>query len=96
MTFTQRAAGEMRSRLRALDARRAGLGPASVQAMTFHAAARRQLRYFWPRVVGDTGWQLLDSKFAVVAQAADPRRAAGRAPTTSATSPARSNGPRRR
>ena len=42
----------------------------SVQAMTFHAAARRQLQYFWPRVVGDTGWQLLDSKFAVVAQAA--------------------------
>ena len=39
--------------------------------MTFHAAARRQLQYFWPRVVGDTGWQLLDSKFAVVAQAAN-------------------------
>ena len=38
--------------------------------MTFHAAARRQLHYFWPRVVGDTGWQLLDSKFSVVAQAA--------------------------
>ena len=29
------------------------------------------MRYFWPRVVGDTGWQLLDSKFAVVAQAAN-------------------------
>jgi len=42
-----------------------------VQALTFHAAARRQLSYFWPRVVGDTGWQLLDSKFAVVAQAAN-------------------------
>jgi DNA helicase-2/ATP-dependent DNA helicase PcrA len=41
-----------------------------VQAMTFHAAARRQLAYFWPRVIGDTGWQLLDSKFSVVAQAA--------------------------
>jgi DNA helicase-2/ATP-dependent DNA helicase PcrA len=38
--------------------------------MTFHAAARRQLHYFWPRVVGDTGWQLLDSKFSVVAQSA--------------------------
>ena len=44
---------------------------AGVQALTFHAAARRQLSYFWPRVVGDTGWQLLDSKFAVVAQAAN-------------------------
>ena len=67
VTFTQRAAGEMRSRLRALDD---GAGTGSVQAMTFHAAARRQLHYFWPRVVGDTGWQLLDSKFSVVAQAA--------------------------
>ncbi|WP_169714634.1 ATP-dependent DNA helicase UvrD2 [Mycobacterium celatum] len=64
VTFTQRAAGEMRSRLRAL-----GIG--NVQAMTFHAAAHRQLRYFWPRVVGDTGWQLLDTKFAVVARAAN-------------------------
>ncbi|MGH3676779.1 MAG: ATP-dependent DNA helicase UvrD2 [Mycobacterium sp.] len=68
VTFTQRAAGEMRGRLRALDD---GTGTGSVQAMTFHAAARRQLRYFWPRVVGDTGWQLLDSKFAVVAQSAN-------------------------
>jgi DNA helicase-2/ATP-dependent DNA helicase PcrA len=45
-----------------------------VQALTFHAAAMRQLRYFWPRVVGDTGWQLLDSKFAVVARAASRTR----------------------
>jgi DNA helicase-2/ATP-dependent DNA helicase PcrA len=67
VTFTQRAAGEMRSRLRALDD---GTGTGSVQAVTFHAAARRQLYYFWPRVVGDTRWELLDSKFAVVAQAA--------------------------
>ena len=67
VTFTQRAAGEMRSRLRALDD---GTGTGSVQAMTFHAAARRQLQYFWPRVVGDPGWQLLDSKFSVVAQSA--------------------------
>jgi DNA helicase II / ATP-dependent DNA helicase PcrA len=67
VTFTQRAAGEMRSRLRAL-----GIG--NVQAMTFHAAAHRQLRYFWPRVVGDTGWQLLDTKFAVVARAASSVR----------------------
>ena len=68
VTFTSRAAGEMRGRLRALDD---GVGIGSVQAMTFHAAARRQLSYFWPRVVGDTGWQLLDTKFAVVAQAAN-------------------------
>ena len=68
VTFTQRAAGEMRARLRALDD---GVGTASVQAMTFHAAARRQLSYFWPRVVGNTGWELLDTKFAVVAQSAN-------------------------
>ena len=75
VTFTSRAAGEMRSRLRAMDAADSGVPrwPA-VQALTFHAAARRQLQYFWPRVVGDTGWQLLDSKFAVVAQAATARR----------------------
>jgi DNA helicase-2/ATP-dependent DNA helicase PcrA len=69
VTFTQRAAGEMRARLRALGAA-AQTGVGSVQAVTFHAAAHRQLRYFWPRVVGDTGWQLLDTKFAVVARGA--------------------------
>ncbi|MGE5694900.1 MAG: ATP-dependent DNA helicase UvrD2 [Candidatus Sericytochromatia bacterium] len=71
VTFTQRAAGEMRNRLRGLDD---GVGTSSVQAVTFHAAARRQLHYFWPRVVGDTGWELLDSKFAIVAQAASRLR----------------------
>ncbi|HNA50748.1 MAG TPA: ATP-dependent helicase, partial [Mycobacterium sp.] len=70
VTFTSRAAGEMRSRLRAMDAGGDGAQVGAVQALTFHAAARRQLQYFWPRVVGDTGWQLLDTKFAVVAQAA--------------------------
>jgi DNA helicase-2/ATP-dependent DNA helicase PcrA len=70
----------MRARLRALE-HEADLGVATgaVQAMTFHAAARRQLHYFWPRVVGDTGWELLDSKFGVVAQAAN--RAAMQAST---------------
>jgi DNA helicase-2/ATP-dependent DNA helicase PcrA len=75
VTFTQRAAGEMRSRLRTLDAAaRTDTGVGAVQALTFHAAAHRQLRYFWPRVVGDTGWQLLDKKFAVVARAANRSR----------------------
>ena len=37
VTFTARAAGEMRTRLR-------DLGAAGVQARTFHAAALRQLR----------------------------------------------------
>ena len=72
VTFTSRAAGEMRARLRSLDLESgAGAGTGGVQAVTFHAAARRQLQYFWPRLVGDTGWELLDSKFGVVAQAAN-------------------------
>ena len=71
VTFTSRAAGEMRTRLRAMDAAQSGPPVAGVQALTFHAAARRQLQYFWPRVVGDTAWELLDKKFAVVAQAAN-------------------------
>ncbi|MDT5263587.1 MAG: ATP-dependent helicase UvrD/PcrA [Mycobacterium sp.] len=70
VTFTSRAAGEMRARLRSLD-NESGAGAGGVQAVTFHAAARRQLQYFWPRLVGDTGWELLDSKFGVVAQAAN-------------------------
>ena len=75
VTFTQRAAGEMRTRLRALGAAApSGSGVGAVQALTFHAAAHRQLRYFWPRVVGDTGWQLLESKFAVVARGASSAR----------------------
>jgi DNA helicase-2/ATP-dependent DNA helicase PcrA len=63
VTFTARAAGEMRTRLRAL-------GVAGVQARTFHAASLRQLRYFWPRVVGGDQWQLLEGKLRVVGQAA--------------------------
>ncbi|TWF76254.1 Rep family ATP-dependent DNA helicase [Pseudonocardia hierapolitana] len=63
VTFTARAAGEMRTRLRAL-------GVSGVQARTFHAAALRQLRYFWPRVVGGEQWQLLDGKLRLVGQAA--------------------------
>jgi DNA helicase-2/ATP-dependent DNA helicase PcrA len=64
VTYTARAAGEMRTRLRAL-------GVDAAQALTFHAAARRQLRYFWPRVVGDRPWDLLDNKFRFVGQAAN-------------------------
>ncbi|MDN5857453.1 MAG: ATP-dependent DNA helicase UvrD2 [Pseudonocardia sp.] len=63
VTFTARAAGEMRTRLR-------GLGVGGVQARTFHAAALRQLRYFWPRVVGGPPWQLIEGKLRAVNQAA--------------------------
>ncbi|SDD88553.1 ATP-dependent DNA helicase, Rep family [Actinokineospora iranica] len=63
VTFTARAAGELRTRLLAL-------GVPGAQARTFHAAALRQLRYFWPRVVGDQQWDLLDGKLRLVGQAA--------------------------
>ncbi|NBU31430.1 MAG: ATP-dependent DNA helicase, partial [Actinobacteria bacterium] len=43
VTFTTRAAGELRSRLGAM-----GVPP--VAARTFHSAALRQLRFFWPQV----------------------------------------------
>ena len=68
VTFTARAAGEMRTRLRVL-------GVSGVQARTFHAAALRQLRYFWPQVVGGEQWQLLEGKLRIVGQAAARARA---------------------
>ncbi len=67
VTFTARAAGEMRQRLR-------GLGAEGVQARTFHAAALRQLSYFWPQVVGGQVPQLVEQKAQLVGRAA---RAAG-------------------
>jgi len=63
VTFTARAAGELRTRLRAL-------GVHGIQARTFHAAALRQLRYFWPIVVGDAPWDLIDHKIRLVGQVA--------------------------
>jgi DNA helicase II / ATP-dependent DNA helicase PcrA len=63
VTFTVRAAGEMRVRLRAL-------GVGGVQARTFHAAALRQLRYFAPRVLGGALPDLVENKIRLVAQAA--------------------------
>lgn len=63
VTFTQRAAGEMRARLR-------DLGIPSVQAHTFHAAARRQLQYFWAHAVGGVFPQIQEHKAPLVSQAA--------------------------
>ncbi|MGC4175591.1 ATP-dependent helicase [Demequina sp.] len=63
VTFTARAAGEMRQRLR-------GLGAGGVQARTFHAAALRQLSYFWPEVVGGQLPQILEHKAQLVGRAA--------------------------
>jgi DNA helicase II / ATP-dependent DNA helicase PcrA len=63
VTFTARAAGELRSRLRAL-------GTDGVQARTFHAAALRMLSYFWPRLVGGEMPRIVESKLGLVAEAA--------------------------
>ncbi|ASW56626.1 ATP-dependent DNA helicase UvrD2 [Plantactinospora sp. KBS50] len=64
VTFTARAAAEMRARL-------AALGAAGVQARTFHAAALRQVRYFAPRLLdGRAMPELLDSKVRLVTLAA--------------------------
>jgi DNA helicase-2/ATP-dependent DNA helicase PcrA len=55
VTFTDKAANEMRERL-------AALGFPGVQAQTFHAAAFRQLRYFWGRLSDSRLPEVLDSK----------------------------------
>jgi DNA helicase-2/ATP-dependent DNA helicase PcrA len=67
VTFTTRAAGELRGRLR-------GLGATGVQARTFHSAALRQLQYFWPRAVGGEPPRIVDSKAALVTEAAGRSR----------------------
>jgi DNA helicase-2/ATP-dependent DNA helicase PcrA len=63
VTFTTRAAGEMRVRLREL-------GVEGAQVRTFHGAALRQLRYFWPRLSGQTFPDVLPSKARLLAEAA--------------------------
>jgi DNA helicase-2/ATP-dependent DNA helicase PcrA len=63
VTFTTRAAGEMRGRLR-------GLGAPGVQARTFHSAALRQLRWFWPTTYGGELPTLTESKIPLIAGAA--------------------------
>lgn len=63
VTFTARAAGEMRTRLR-------DLGVVGVQARTFHAAALRQLHYFWPQAIGGAAPEVMAHKVPAVAEAA--------------------------
>lgn len=67
LTFTARAAGELRSRLRIL-------GAGGVSARTFHASALSQLGFFWPQVVGGTAPKLLDSKGRMIGHAAESLR----------------------
>lgn len=64
LTFTSRAASELRTRLRAL-------GASGVAARTFHASALSQLNYFWPIVVGGGLPRVLDGKARLLGQAAE-------------------------
>nr|WP_233557931.1 ATP-dependent helicase [Tessaracoccus antarcticus] len=63
VTFTTRAAGEMRGRL-------AQLGVRSAQARTIHSAALRQCQYFWPTAFGSDFPPVLSNSFPLVARAA--------------------------
>jgi ATP-dependent DNA helicase UvrD/PcrA len=76
VTFTARAAAELRSRL-------APLGVEGVQARTFHAAALRQVRFFAPRLLSGRALpELIESKARLVTLAA--ARAGLRADRTTA------------
>ena len=62
LTFTARAAGEMRARLRSL-------GVPTVAARTIHSAALKQLIFFWPSVFGGRTPDLLTTKTGYVKEA---------------------------
>ncbi|MET0842258.1 MAG: ATP-dependent helicase [Mycetocola sp.] len=67
LTFTNRAAAELRGRLRSL-------GAGGVAARTFHAAALSQLNYFWPHTVGGIMPALIPSKGKMLGHAAERLR----------------------
>jgi len=62
LTFTARAAGEMRARLRSL-------GVPTVAARTLHSAALKQLLFFWPTVFGGRTPDLITSKSGFISEA---------------------------
>jgi DNA helicase-2/ATP-dependent DNA helicase PcrA len=64
LTYTNRAAGELRARLRSL-------GVQGVNAKTFHAAALAQLEYFWRDFYGIEAPRVLESKSRAIGQAAE-------------------------
>ena len=79
VTFTTRAAGELRARLRQLGGAGGG-GLDQVVARTFHAAALRQLTHFWPATVGGRPPAVLDSKISLLAETARGMRVRASAP----------------
>ena len=62
LTFTARAAGEVRARLRSL-------GVPTVAARTLHSAALKQLLFFWPTVFGGRTPDLITSKSGFITEA---------------------------
>lgn len=55
VSFTKRSAAELRERLVLLN-----MG--QVQAVTFHSAAARQLRHFWPAYAGNTEYRFISGR----------------------------------
>jgi len=64
VTFTEKAAGELRSRLNSL-------GVEGVEARTFHSAALSQLGKLWPMHTGDPLPQVLDHKAPIISSLAN-------------------------
>ncbi|MFW0180631.1 ATP-dependent helicase [Rothia sp. P5766] len=63
LTFTNRAAEEMKVRLRQL-------GATGVVARTFHSAALSQLRYFWPQAIGGSLPEIIKNKAQYIIESA--------------------------
>ncbi len=76
LTFTARAAGEMRARLRSL-------GVPSVSARTIHSAALKQLLFFWPSVFGGRTPDILTTKTSFITEAISRAKLTGTFPATS-------------
>jgi len=67
LTYTNKAAAELRTRLRTL-------GVGEVAARTFHSAALAQLEYFWPQFTGARAPQVMEGKARLLARLADERK----------------------
>jgi DNA helicase-2/ATP-dependent DNA helicase PcrA len=61
VTFTTKAAGEMRTRL-------AELGYPGLNARTFHSAALRQLMFFWPTMIGSKFPEIISNKAPLIGE----------------------------
>lgn len=67
LTFTNKAANEIRARLSRLRV-------TPVTAATFHSTALRQLAHFWPQVVGGKMWNVISTKTSLIEQSASAAR----------------------